>query len=95
MGMVYLKNVATLELDGSLCNGCGRCLEVCPQEVFVPHGKRVRISDRDRCIECGACAINCAPGAIKVNSGVGCASAFIHSAIKKSDTVCCGPEGCC
>ena len=53
--MKYLTNVVTLELMAELCTGCGRCLEVCPREVFGKNGKNVRIMDRDLGIECGAC----------------------------------------
>ncbi len=31
----YLKNVVTLALSPEKCIGCGRCLEVCPHDVFV------------------------------------------------------------
>ncbi len=31
----YLSEVVTLNLDQEKCVGCGRCLEVCPHEVFA------------------------------------------------------------
>ena len=74
----YLKNVATLELDQAACIGCGRCLEVCPHQVFSPTEKRVRITDFCACMECGACAKNCPVAAIRVDSGVGCATGLIN-----------------
>jgi len=64
--------------------------------------KRARITDRDLCMECGACANNCEFEAISVESGVGCAAAIIFSAFKGLDEPCCGPvdddtgsSGCC
>ena len=95
MALLYLKDVVTLKLDKSLCNGCGRCIEVCPHEIFAVHGDRVRILNRDRCIECGACSLNCPTGAILVDSGVGCAAAHIAAKITGSDAACCGPKECC
>jgi ferredoxin len=74
----YLKNVVTLQLDEACCIGCGRCLEVCPHQVFVPDGKKVIVNDRDACMECGACALNCPVRAITVEAGVGCASGLIN-----------------
>ena len=65
----YLANVTTLEYDIDKCTGCRRCVEVCPQGVFVMEGKQAAISDRDLCMECGACALNCEFGAIAVDSG--------------------------
>ena len=41
--------------------------------------QQFRIVDRDGCMECGACAINCPPGALGVKPGVGCASAILHA----------------
>ena len=77
-GFRYLAGVATLELDRSLCIGCGRCLEVCPHQVFALEGKLARMADRDACMECGACAGNCPVAAIRVDSGVGCATGLIN-----------------
>jgi ferredoxin len=77
-GFRYLKEVATLELDREVCIGCGRCVEVCPHQVFVVTEKKAVMRDRDACMECGACALNCPVKAIAVDSGVGCASGMIN-----------------
>lgn len=74
----YLKNVATLQLNRSLCIGCGRCLEVCPHQVFELTSKKAAIRELDTCMECGACALNCPVKAIAVDAGVGCASGMIN-----------------
>ena len=74
----YLKNVATLQLNRSLCIGCGRCLEVCPHQVFELTSKKAAIRELDTCMECGACALNCPVKAITVDAGVGCASGMIN-----------------
>ncbi len=84
----YLRNVVTLELDAARCSGCRLCLMVCPHDVFEMNAKKARIKDRDSCMECGACEINCPAGAIRVKAGVGCAAAVIQGAIK-------GTEPCC
>ena len=77
-GFAYLKNVVTLKLDQAACIGCARCTEVCPHLVFVMEEKKARIAELDACMECGACARNCPVGAIRVDSGVGCASGLIN-----------------
>jgi Pyruvate/2-oxoacid:ferredoxin oxidoreductase delta subunit len=94
---IYLKNVATLELKEDKCNGCGMCLKVCPHAVFESFNSKVRIISKDYCMECGACAMNCASNAIFVKSGVGCASALIQGAIKNTEPACgcsSGTSGC-
>ena len=84
----YLKNVVTLNLDSSKCGGCGMCVLVCPHRVFKMDSRIAFIDNKDRCMECGACAINCKDGAITVRSGVGCAAAIINSYVKKTEPTC-------
>ncbi len=84
----YIEGVATLELDASKCNGCMLCTMVCPHAVFEVTDRRARIVDLDACMECGACAKNCAQGAISLKPGVGCAAAIIHSWIHGGEPSC-------
>ena len=79
MSAAYLKNVVTLSVDPQACRGCGQCVDVCPHRVLSLLDKRIAIGDRDACMECGACARNCAFGAISVRAGVGCAAALLAS----------------
>ena len=96
--MKYLANVSTLAYLPDKCTGCGRCVEVCPQGVFEMRDKKAAVMDRDLCMECGACAMNCDFGAITVNSGVGCAVAIINGMITGGVPSCdcgIGGNGCC
>ncbi len=95
---VYLKDVVTLNFNPEQCFGCGMCLEVCPHAVFARDDGKIRIRDRDACMECGACARNCPSDALQVRSGVGCAAAVINAALgRKSSSCCCviEPEDSC
>ena len=49
---------------------------------------RAAVTDRDLCMECGACAKNCDFGAITVDAGVGCAAAIINSMITGGEPTC-------
>lgn len=93
----YLKNVITLAYNSEKCIGCERCTEVCPHGVFDTAEKKVCITDKDLCMECGACALNCPVSAITVNAGVGCASAIIKSWFTGEEPTCgcSGDNGCC
>jgi ferredoxin len=99
MGMTYIRNGETLALDRELCNGCRRCIEVCPHEVLAVEDGKARIVDRAACMECGACANNCEPGAIKVKGGAGCAVAVMNGMLRGTAPDCgCGGTrqgGCC
>jgi NAD-dependent dihydropyrimidine dehydrogenase PreA subunit len=90
--MQYLLSGQSLTLDTARCNGCARCEEVCPHAVFSIIDRKAVIVARERCMECGACRMNCVTGAIEVSSGVGCAVAIINGMRhKKADCSCeCG-----
>jgi NAD-dependent dihydropyrimidine dehydrogenase PreA subunit len=77
--MQYLLSGDSLVLDQLLCNGCGRCEEVCPHAVFSVVDRKAVVSCRGNCMQCGACRMNCPVGAIEVLTGVGCAAAIISS----------------
>jgi ferredoxin len=79
----YLRNVTTLQLDPEKCIGCGRCVEVCPHQVFSIVDKVAVLAARNACMECGACAKNCPVGAIGVDAGVGCASGMINEWLRE------------
>lgn len=79
----YIEN--TLEFHEEKCINCKRCTEVCPHGVFAEAGGRVNLSEPKRCMECGACALNCPVQAIEVESGVGCAWAMISAALRGKD----------
>jgi ferredoxin len=87
----YIEEPITLQLDASLCNGCGLCVDVCPRAVFAMEAKRAKLVDRGACLECGACALNCVAGAISVKPGVGCAVAIIKGWVTGGEPSCdCG-----
>ena len=88
-GLRYLEDAVTLSFDADKCTGCRVCTMVCPHGVFAMGAdKRAYIADRGACMECGACALNCAWGAISVKPGVGCAEAIIHSWIYGGEPSC-------
>jgi NAD-dependent dihydropyrimidine dehydrogenase PreA subunit len=91
-GLRYLEDVITLRFDVDKCTGCQLCTQVCPHGVFAMDGNRAKVVDRGACMECGACALNCAFGAIEVQSGVGCAAAIIASYFRRGGEVSCGPD---
>jgi len=95
MRLSYLGNGESLTLDTVKCRGCRQCIEVCPHAVFVLSGGRSSIRDRGACMECGACARNCASGAITVRAGVGCAAAIIGGMLRGTEPGCGGSSASC
>ena len=105
MNLLYYTSAISLELDAARCTGCGRCVDVCPHDVFAlvrPSApadalgapahtrRRAEIVRRDHCMECGACARNCASGALTVTAGVGCATAIINGMRRGTEPTCGG-----
>ena len=88
----------TLKLDVQKCNGCMMCINVCPHEVFQLKNKKAFITNKDQCMECGACEKNCPEGAISVRTGVGCAAGIINGFLRGTEPSCdCAKPGtnCC
>ena len=60
-----------VRVDPDSCNGCGRCLQSCPTDVF----RMVELTDRsvalavypDDCCDCNLCVIDCPQHCITVN----------------------------
>ena len=64
------------EIDEQKCNGCGKCVSVCPVEGMSlvssndpnrPKQKKARV-DEDICLGCGVCVRTCAQEGIRLNS---------------------------
>jgi pyruvate formate lyase activating enzyme len=49
----------------SLCNQCGLCISVCPENAISIREKALSI-DREKCTNCGNCLDVCLPGALKI-----------------------------
>ena len=55
------------EIDEESCNGCGKCVNVCPVEAMTlvsandPHKPRAKVArlDEDLCLGCGVCIRSC------------------------------------
>ncbi len=82
--------VNTLEFIPEHCTGCGMCVDVCPHAVFAQNGRKVTLECPEACMECGACLLNCPFDAIRVESGVGCASAMFQAALTRQPEPTCG-----
>ncbi len=48
------------------CIGCKKCVEICPNNVFVFEDIRPKISDINKCSFCGVCADQCPTQAIHI-----------------------------
>lgn len=56
-------------IDPQLCQGCGECIEVCPQDCIEGKAKYIHMIDEFDCTKCGKCIEKCSEGAIHQTSG--------------------------
>jgi len=63
-------------IDADACNGCGKCVNVCPVEATFltsandPHQPKRKVAkiDEDRCLGCGLCVRACTQKSIRLES---------------------------
>ncbi len=48
------------------CNGCGRCVEVCPFNVYEIIEFYAIPERSDECVECCACVMECPQNSIQI-----------------------------
>jgi len=50
-----------ISLDEAKCRGVGFCEQVCPRNCYEmdPDRHRVTLPGSDRCVQCGACVVQC------------------------------------
>ena len=63
-------------IDDSVCNGCGKCVNICPVEAMTlvsandahhPSRKKAKL-DEDMCLGCGVCVRSCPSSGISLRS---------------------------
>jgi DNA-directed RNA polymerase subunit D len=60
------KNQPNLEISES-CDGCGKCVEACPRNIFTVEGGRAKTTNTLECSLCKLCVEACEPGAISLS----------------------------
>lgn len=53
-----------VHIDRSACNGCGRCLQVCPYDAIELDGNGKAVIDQTLCKQDGLCVRECPQNAI-------------------------------
>ncbi len=55
-----------IDVVDDLCDGCGKCVEICARSVLKLDRGKVKVSDVLKCTLCGDCVESCPKGAIEV-----------------------------
>ncbi|GEM_PF-3219928 len=56
---------AVFEHDGEKCQGCGACMEACPNDAILVSVGYLEV-DESSCVACGKCAQACPTGALRM-----------------------------
>ena len=60
-----MDKTVTTTIDEALCNGCGRCVAVCPNDTITMQGKKAVVTGPES-LNCGHCFAVCPTGAVQV-----------------------------
>jgi len=53
------KALIEFSIDDTQCNGCGKCVRLCPQQAISGEKKELHSINQDLCIKCGLCRDGC------------------------------------
>jgi len=62
------ETIKELKVTHSLCDGCGKCIEKCPESALRLDDAGILIADRANCSVCGKCEYYCTRDALGVFS---------------------------
>lgn len=60
--------MAKITIDYEKCEGedCAECIDVCPMEVFIIDGDKIKIHNPEECSLCEVCMDVCPNGTVEV-----------------------------
>ncbi len=64
--VAVVRHVPNISIDGSLCNLCGKCIEVCPKKILKIDDSKVTVNNPYECIICWQCVHSCPLKAINI-----------------------------
>ena len=60
------EKIILVKINKELCDGCGSCVEQCPNRVFVVVDKKSQAQNSKDCMACYLCETICPKLAIKI-----------------------------
>ena len=68
VGSAYaVAKLVPAAVDENMCNGCGKCLDRCPEGAISFNDKGLAEVDKDKCTGCGKCTKACPFEAVTIS----------------------------
>uniref|UniRef100_A0A7C5YVS5 DNA-directed RNA polymerase subunit Rpo3 n=1 Tax=Ignisphaera aggregans TaxID=334771 RepID=A0A7C5YVS5_9CREN len=64
--VAIVRHIPNISIDKSLCNLCGKCIDVCPKKVLSMGNKEVVVNNIYECTICRQCVYSCSLKAINI-----------------------------
>lgn len=64
---VGYTQMPSVKISSEKCEGCGQCVEVCPQKIFNQTSSKVSVKNPEKCTLCMRCTEVCEKGAVAVS----------------------------
>ena len=61
-----INSMPEIGFNKALCNGCGKCIEVCPAEAIDIDKDNLPLINHNKCTACGECITLCSPKAMAI-----------------------------
>ncbi len=65
---VGYRPIPSITIDTKKCDGCQKCIEICPREVFKVSKKSLTVKNQEACSICRNCEETCEIGAVTVDA---------------------------
>ncbi|MDR2089974.1 MAG: 4Fe-4S binding protein [Clostridiales Family XIII bacterium] len=67
-----------ITIDAKKCTACGKCAEICPEDVLLIEDGKAFAKYPKECWHCGSCVYDCRFGAIEVDLELDTSVRFIE-----------------
>jgi DNA-directed RNA polymerase subunit D len=64
--VAIVRHIPNISIDKSLCNLCGKCIDVCPKKVLSMDNKEIVVNNIYECTICRQCVYSCPLKAINI-----------------------------
>ncbi|MCJ7634373.1 4Fe-4S binding protein, partial [Candidatus Bathyarchaeota archaeon] len=61
-----VRPVSKITVDRKKCNGCEKCIVVCPKHILMVDAGKIKLVDDEKCNGCKQCKASCSKDAVQI-----------------------------